>query len=162
MTTSAFLGVLHEVGPKTVLSWRDDEKPNRVVALTTFLRDRDIETESMLSAWLEKRPIAPTVASVRGVGPKTVDYLKILVGGQTAAVDRYGYAVLEEAGVPVSGYDEAREILNETADDAGIPRATFDHSVWRFMSTRKKTVRARGACTQLSDENTVRPSRRPQ
>jgi hypothetical protein len=147
VTTSAFLGLLHDVGPKTVLSWRDDEKPNRVVALAVFLRDRNVETEYALSAWLADEAHRPDLLSVRGVGPKTVDYLKILVGGQTAAVDRYVYSLFEGAGIPVSGYDEARDTLNATADNMGFAWVTLDHSVWRFMSAKNKMARTEDACS---------------
>jgi len=147
VTTSAFLGLLHEVRPKTVPSWRDDEKPNRVVALTAFLRDRHVETEYALSAWLADEAHRPDLLSVWGVGPKTVDYLKTLVGGQTAAVDRYVYSLFEGAGIPVSGYDEARDTLNATANKMGVARVTLDHSVWRFMSAKNKMARTEDACS---------------
>lgn len=74
VTTSGFLSLLQELGPKTVLSWRDDEKPNRIVALTAFLRDKGIETECALCAWLEDEAHRADLLTLRGVGPKTVDY----------------------------------------------------------------------------------------
>lgn len=142
ITTSAFWSLLQDVGPKAVLSWRDDEKPNRVIALTTFLRTASIETEDELCAWLGDEAHRAHLLSVRGVGPKTVDYLRILVGTQTAAVDRHAYALLHEAGIPVSSYDEARETLNLAADGMGVERAILDHSVWQFMSNKRKVARA--------------------
>ncbi len=143
VTTSAFWKLLHDVGPKTVLSWRHHEKPNRVVALTAFLREAHIETEVELGPWLEDEANQTNLLSLRGIGPKTVDYLRILAGAQTVAVDRYVYTLLAEAGIHVSGYEEARAVLNQTADTLGVPRATLDHSVWRFMSTRKGSAKTK-------------------
>jgi hypothetical protein len=137
VTTSAFWNLLEEIGPKTVLSWQDDEKPNRVVALTAFLRDEGIETEDELRAWLATEVHRMRLLSVRGVGPKTVDYIRILVGTQTVAVDRHAYALLAAANIQASGYAEAREILNLAADNMGVARATLDQSVWQFMSAKK-------------------------
>ena len=137
VTTSAFWNLLEEIGPKTVLSWQDDEKPNRVVALTAFLRDEGIETEGELRAWLATEEHRTRLLSVRGVGPKTVDYIGILVGIQTVAVDTHVRALLNAAEIQISSYDEAREILNLTADNMSIARATLDHSIWLFMSDKK-------------------------
>jgi hypothetical protein len=143
VTTSAFGNLLQEIGPKTVLLWRDDEKPNRVVALTAFLRDAGIETENDLMAWLTSEVHRMRLLSVRGVGPKTIDYIGILVGTQTAAVDRHVRALLDAAKIQVSGYDEAREILNLAADNMSVARATLDHSVWQFMSDKKRVARSK-------------------
>lgn len=142
VTTSAFWSLLQDVGAKTVLLWRDDEKPNRVIALTAFLRAAGIETEDELRQWLENEAHRAHLLSVRGVGPKTVDYLRILVGTQTAAVDRNVYTLLHEAGIPISSYNEARETLNLAADNMGVKRAILDHSVWQFMSNRRRVARA--------------------
>lgn len=69
-----------------------------------------------MSSWLEADQNRPVLLHVRGVGPKTIDYLRILVGTQTAAVDRHSYAMLAEAGIPITGYQEARDVLNAAAD----------------------------------------------
>lgn len=152
VTVSAFWTLLQETGPKTVLSWRDDEKPNRAVALTAFLRDAGIETETELCTWLTNETHRTHLLSVRGVGPKTVDYICILVGMQTTAVDRHIYALLDAAGIQVASYEEARAILNLAADNMGVARATFDHSVWQFMSGRNRTTRAKESASRTGSQ----------
>jgi endonuclease III len=137
-TTSAFLKVLREVGAKIVLDWTDDEKPNRIIGLTEFIVKQGIETERDLQAWLAVETNQSALLRVRGIGRKTVDYLKILVGAKTAAVDRHIFAILSEAGIRTNDYDKAREIVNVAADVRGIDRSCFDHSIWQFMSGRCK------------------------
>ncbi len=137
-TTTAFRDLLERVGVKEVLSWNDDEKPNRVLALTEFLLAERIDTEEELRSWISSEQNREKIQVVHGVGPKTADYLGILVGIQTAAVDRYVYRLLEEAGLGTSSYSDAREILNLTADSLGVGRAHFDHSIWKYMSQRDK------------------------
>ena len=136
-TTSAFRRLLREEGEKKVLAWRDEEKPNRVVGLTEFLIGEGIEIEAELSSWLEADQNRSLLLHVRGVGPKTIDYLRILVGTQTAAVDRHLYAMLAEAGIPITGYQEARDVLNAAADLVDMNKSHFDHSIWQHMSRRK-------------------------
>jgi hypothetical protein len=136
-TTSGFLRLLHEQGAEKVLRWKHPEKPARAVALATFLQTEGVETETDLANWLAVDSNLPGLRGVRGVGPKTVDYLKILCGMNTAAVDRHMYAFLEEAGVQVRSYSEARALVNAVADEMGVHRAVLDHSIWRYMSSKQ-------------------------
>jgi hypothetical protein len=46
--------------------------------------------------------------SIKGIGPKTVDYFKILVGVSTAAIDRHLLNFLKLAGLTPAGYRETR------------------------------------------------------
>jgi endonuclease III len=135
-TTSGFWRLIEKEGAKRVLRWRHDEKPNRVIALTRFLLNERIETEDDLAVWLGDEANRPRLLELRGIGPKTADYLKILVGIQTAAADRYVFRLLEEADAAAADYQEAKEILNFAADAMGVERAVLDHGVWQYMSKR--------------------------
>jgi endonuclease III-like uncharacterized protein len=140
VTTSAFQRLIEKEGVKQTLLWKDDEKPNRLVALTKFLLAEGIETEAGLATWLKDEANTPSLLGLRGVGPKTADYLKILVGMETAAADRHVFKFLEEAGVATKDYHEAREILHLAADARGVGRTLFDHSIWRYMSKRERRL----------------------
>ena len=146
VTTSAFYRLLQEKGPKTVLSWRDDEKPNRVVALTEFFLSEGIETEEKLREWISSDLNRARLLKVRGVGPKTADYIKILVGEQAVAVDRYVFRLFEEIGFSASSYEEAIDILNIAADILNIERTVLDNSIWEYMSNRNKFNSTNLAC----------------
>ncbi|MFV2044790.1 MAG: hypothetical protein ACC700_16340, partial [Anaerolineales bacterium] len=152
-TTTAFRDLLERVGVKEVLSWKDDEKPNRVLALTEFLLSEGIDTEQELRNWISADQNRERIQVVHGVGPKTADYLRILVGFQTAAVDRYVYRLLEEAGIATVSYEDAREILNLAADSLGVERSRFDHSVWKHMSQRKEVRRSQNSSDQGIEVN---------
>lgn len=135
-TTSAFLKVLLEVGPKEVLRWKGERKPEIVLRLTEFFIQRGIELEKDLRAWLTVDANLPILQSLKGVKNKTADYLRILVGVSTTAVDRHVFAILDEAGIHTKDYNTARVIVNAAADARGVDRSCFDHSIWRFMSRR--------------------------
>lgn len=134
-TTSAFYRLIKK-NPKEILSWKGDEKPNRILALTQFFLSESIETEEQLSEWLSADSNRSRLLNVRGVGPKTADYLKILVGKQSIAVDRYHFRFLEEAGISYTSYEEARGILSISAKILNIEETVFDNSIWRYMSNR--------------------------
>ena len=149
-TTSAFWQLLKEKGPKTVLRWNDDEKPNRVVEFTKYLLEEGIETEKELGEWISSESNKTRLLQLRGIGPKTIDYIKILAGLQTVAVDQHLYALLREAGIEAASYEEARDILNHTADIMGTERVLLDHSIWQYMSNRKKRQSNRLPCKKKS------------
>jgi hypothetical protein len=146
VTTSAFCQLLKEKGPKIVLGWKDDEKPNRVLGLAKFFLQEGIETEKELSEWIVNESNKIRLLQLRGIGPKTVDYIKILVGLQTVAVDQHLYGLLREAGIESTSYNEARDILNHAADIMGTERVLLDHSIWQYMSNRKKRQSNRPPC----------------
>jgi len=52
-TTQAFLEVLEHEGPKSVLNWRDDEKPRRVMAVLRLFAKEGISREKDLREWLD-------------------------------------------------------------------------------------------------------------
>jgi hypothetical protein len=137
-TTRTFWQLLLKKGPKTVLAWQGDEKPNRVVALTKFFLSEGVETEVELSKWMESESNKCRLLTIKGIGQKTADYIRILVGSQTVAVDRHVNTLLMEAGIQTSSYKEARDIINHSADFLGVKRAFFDHSIWQYMSRREK------------------------
>jgi hypothetical protein len=135
-TTTGFLLLLHGEGADVIWQWKHPEKPARALALAQFFQTEGIETEADLRDWLLEEENIYRLKQVRGVGDKTADYLKILVGIQTSAVDRHMYAFLANAGIPVSSYRQAKAILDGAADRLGVRRAHFDHSIWEYMSSK--------------------------
>ena len=74
------------------------------------------------------------------MGPKTVDYFKILCGEQdAAAVDVHLTRFLEQAGVRVRDYEQARTVIAEAARLLSVTAARLDHSIWTYMSTAGRT-----------------------
>jgi endonuclease III len=77
---------------------------------------------------------------VRGIGPKTVDYFKILWGEQDAtAIDTHLLRFLERAGVHENGYEQAHHVIAAAAPLLGVSAARLDHSIWTYMSKAGKT-----------------------
>ena len=80
------------------------------------------------------------LAAVHGIGPKTIDYFKILCGEQdTAAIDMHLTRFLEQAGVRVTSYEQAREVIAAAAAELEVSAAQLDHSIWTYMSKSKPT-----------------------
>jgi endonuclease III len=136
-STSKFLLLISRHGLNGVLAWQHPEKPIRICKLAEFLAGHDLETEGELSQWLRSDGNCESLRGLRGVGPKTVDYLKSLVGVPTVAVDRHVRTFVRWAGIDATGYDEIRELVCMAADTLKIERHAFDHAIWNYVSTRQ-------------------------
>jgi len=151
-TTSGFLAVLRERGGEEVVHWTHAEKLGRMEAVAELFIAEGVETEADLHVWLCGGPAAgdgadaacsvniAKLAAVHGIGPKTIDYFKILCGEQdTAAIDMHLTRFLEQAGVRVTSYEQAREVIAGAAAELSVTAAQLDHSVWTYMSKAART-----------------------
>ena len=105
-----------------------------------LLAAEGVETEIDLREWLSHEPNLQKLQSIKGVGPKTIDYFQILVGISTSAIDRHLLRFLADAGLAVSNYIDAQTIINSAADILAVDRAHFNHSIWQYMSKKVATT----------------------
>jgi endonuclease III len=131
VTTSGFLNVLEERGYQEVLQWKDEEKPARLKRLATFLQDQGVETVVDLKEWLSLPESNKELRTIRGVGPKTADYLPILAGLPSVAVDRHIEKFCAGAGIEKKAIKKA---MQEASVELRIDEGFLDYSVWYFMS----------------------------
>ncbi len=135
-TTTAVLRLLEEISAIEFLSWRGEDRAARFRRVISLFASENIENEADLRAWLLDNANLLKLRSIKGIGPKTVDYFKILVGVSTSAIDRHLLNFLALADLARCGYNEAQAIINSAADILSVDRAYFDHSIWQFMSRR--------------------------
>lgn len=133
-TTTSFWEILCAVGPHTVLRWSHPEKIGRLNRLIDLLRARGVETEPELAEWLSSIAISEELLSLKGIGPKTVDYLKILVGIPTVAVDRHVRTLFKTLELDYDEYDDLRSLVCRAAGILGVQPHVLDGVVWQFFS----------------------------
>jgi hypothetical protein len=159
-TTSGFLRLINEVGVNALIDWKDNEKPSRIRRITEFFVQEGIETEAELKGWLENEENIIKLKMHRGIGDKTADYFKWLVGIPTTAVDLHIMNFLRLAGIHPKNYYEAKSIVHHTADIKGLDRRVLDHSIWKFMSTGKRGKvrgKVRGCKEMKGDKSIILP-----
>lgn len=137
-TTTSVLQLLASIPATEFLSWRGEDRAQRFSRVLDLFASEKIETESDLREWLSHKVSLQKLLSINGIGPKTVDYFKILVGESTSAIDRHLLNFLALAGLRLSDYRRAQAVINTAADMLSIDRAHFDHSIWQFMSKRAR------------------------
>jgi hypothetical protein len=143
-TVSTVLECLKSVTPEDFLDWKDNptssnylaHRVRRFLDILELLNISAVETADDMKQWLTIEGHSAKLSAIYGVGPKTTEYIKILVGLDTAAPDTRLRAFLAQAGITSSGDEIDREIINRTADLLSMPRSCFDHSIWQYVGAQ--------------------------
>ncbi len=139
--TTGFTKMMKRNGVHEILHWRDDEKPNRIRALTGLLISHGVDTESDLRSWLTDESNVALLRTLRGVGPKSADYIKSLVGVPAVAVDRHVRTFVGWAGIVTNEYYQIRETVCKAAELLGYGHCELDHAIWSYVSTNEQSRR---------------------
>ncbi|AVH25807.1 MULTISPECIES: hypothetical protein [Vibrio] len=135
-TTSQFIDLYNTVTLSELINWKQSSKTVRIETLSEFLKSNDIETIEDFSSWLADDSNLELLKKLPGVKCKTADYFRILTGHETNAIDRHLINFIKLSGSQVSSYKEAHNIVSETSEILGIKESLFDHSIWKYMSSK--------------------------
>lgn len=115
----------------------DFNSPHRVATahgITALLVAKGVDTREDLHAWLAHEDGRAALRAVKGVGPKSVDYIGNLVGRSQIAVDVHLRAFAADAGVSGLAYEQLRGVYESAAAVLGHEPGGLEHAVWRFKS----------------------------
>jgi hypothetical protein len=138
-TLSGLKKILTERTVNDFLDWRGMDRATRFQNIVDLFNSEDLETENDLRTWLLDGGNVLKLLKINGIGPKTTDYFKILTGIQTCAIDRRLLDFLKQAGIEITSYAEAKEIINSAADKMGVQRSYFDHSIWEYIGKESQS-----------------------
>lgn len=133
-TTCDFIILFQTIPIERIMQWKNKNKQETVCKLAWFLYDKKIQTEDDLAEWLKIDDNSESLLQIKGIGRKTIDYLKLLSGLQAIPIDRHMFQFLALAGVVTSSYKEASRILRETAKHLQIEECVLDKTIWNYMS----------------------------
>lgn len=150
-TVSGFLGTLPEADPAVTLApmldWNGRVRPQRAVDLALQLQAMEVEHATDLLA-LASKGRGTTLAQlkqVRGVGPKTSNYVLGLVGDPAAvAVDVRLRDVVRSAGVEVANDAEISELITLAARMLNVTPWTLDGAIWKASKNDRAAARPCG------------------
>lgn len=134
MTISKITSVLDEISSRELLNWTHHEKPRRFIELLRVSSEGGVETVSDLSEWITLETSRARLRRIKGIGPKSVDYIRMLVGQPVVPMDRHLFKIVAMAGVGTSDYSSAQTAFVEGAIRAGLSVSFAERSVWRLMS----------------------------
>lgn len=132
-TTSAVVDLLRHVTISEFLDYRSERRTQRFSDVLQLFIKEGVETAADLRRWLTHPDSATKLRAIKGIGPKTADYFKILSGLPAIAIDRRLGKFLDVAAISYRNYNDAQDVLNLASDLLGYDRARFDHSIWQYM-----------------------------
>lgn len=136
-TTCDFL-ILMQVHPlDELIQFKNTRKLNLITSLSNLFWAEKVDTESDLTQWLSKKQNKQTLMKLKGFGPKTFDYLKMLSGDQSIAIDRHLFVFLHIAEINITDYYEALNLYEELAKYLNITKYKLDKTIWSFMSKKE-------------------------
>ena len=135
-STCDFIILFQTIPIEKIIQWKNISKQNTICKLAWFLYDNKIENEDVLAQWLMRsNENAESLLQIKGVGRKTVDYLKLLSGLQAIPIDRHMFQFLKLAGIEASCYEEVSIILKKAARCLKIEESVLDKTIWNYMTT---------------------------
>lgn len=137
--TSTLIGVYEIIESDRLsdfLSWTHSEKLVRFCKLASYFDEKKVDTVESLCRQIGSKYFRAGLLNIRGIGPKTVDYISCLSGIDTIAVDRHIIKFAHESGVDLYDYEDLRTIFSYAADLLDIPRRNFDSWIWSTVSSR--------------------------
>ena len=139
-TVSIFAEILEDYGTANVLHWSNAEKTQRMNELVLFCLDHQIETSRQLTEFMRYEHNVNMLKDIHGIGNKTCDYLKRLLGFDTVAVDRHIRSFIESADIFCNDYYDIKEIVEYAADFMEKTRRELDYSIWSYMSRKEDKI----------------------
>ena len=133
-TTTGFRELIAFHGLSNMLDWSHPEKPRRIMEMTWLFSNEGLDTEIMVRNWLEQPGNTSLLLELKGVGAKTVDYLKMLVGLPIIPVDRHVRSLVSAAGLNYDRYEDVQHVVGLAADNLGIRKDCFDRAIWFYLS----------------------------
>ncbi|MFD9262678.1 hypothetical protein [Streptomyces sp. NPDC059538] len=113
------------------MDFRSPGKVAKAHDITDLLVAEGVDTREDLHAWIARPAGRAALRAVKGVGPKSVDYMGNLVGRSQVAVDVHLRTFAADAGVPQLGYGQLRAAYEEAAALLGHEPGALEHAVWR-------------------------------
>ena len=133
-STSDFLILIQTIPLNELISINNQRKLTLINDLTWFFFNNGIEYEHQLADWICNIHNAKKLLSFNGVGDKTVDYLKSLVGIPSVAIDRHLFSFLKVAGISIDSYHDASIVYQKTAEMMSMSEYELDRKIWSYMS----------------------------
>ncbi len=133
-TTCDFIILMQAVPLMKLIDWKNEKKLQIINNLCWLFFNNDIMNEDHLALWLNNEGNIEQLSLINGVGPKTIDYLKMLSGNQAIAIDRHLFRFLELAGICNRSYQEASLLYHKASELLGMSKYELDKNVWLYMS----------------------------
>jgi hypothetical protein len=133
--TSDISKLFSVVSAEDLLRWKGAEKADRFRTLVSTLLDAGVETVAELKEWTSSEHACQRLFAIRGIGNKSLDYLRLLCGHSTFPIDRHLYRFLAIAGVDrrECRYERAQELFIGACTQLCVEPVFVEKGLWNLM-----------------------------
>lgn len=135
-TVSSFLEILDDYGTANVIHLANKVKASRLHDIALFCQLNGLETTKHLTEFLKIDSNVALLKHINGIGDKTCDYIKRLLGFDIVAVDRHVRSFIESADIMYSDYNDIKDVVEFAADFMDCTRRMLDYSIWKYMAEK--------------------------
>ena len=153
-TTSGFAQYVNSPNLESLIDWHGTEKLERIRDVTGLLLTNSVDTELELRDWLQNEVNILALRNIRGIGPKSVDYMRKLVGIPAIPIDRHLKTFATSAGVNLDKYAELEQCYRFAADLLGVSLFVLDSAIWDMVSATSRP-RCKSSQPSLFDDVTA-------
>jgi len=139
-TLSDLKRLLLHTTPQEFLDWKGPQRAKTFLELIALLDNEKVDTEEEFRLWLLHDENCEKLRAIRFVGRKTINYLKLLVGLDVAAIDIRLRRFVELAGIGKLSDERCQDVIHRAADLMKWDRADLDHSIWQYMGGIRQQV----------------------
>lgn len=129
-----FVEVINIFGLEEIIAFNNERKIRLINEILQILLVDKVSTVLELKNWLSLQKNTKKLLNLNGIGFKTIDYLKKLVGTDALPIDRHLINFMKNAGIYVSGYSKIQDIYVELANKLGVNLISIDTTIWQYMS----------------------------
>lgn len=144
VTTGQFARTIQELGLPHLVDINNPQARDAVVEVIDILHEAVLETEVDVRESLEDFAHRERLRQVKGIGPKTGEFLRVRCGeSEAVAVDMWMVRMLRQAGIHLTRFWEQHEVISRAAYMLGVTPATLGESIWSYM--RRGGAASRGS-----------------
>lgn len=133
-TIEDFKTLIDIFGADNLVNLRNFRKTHTIIDIVNLLLASEVITLVQFQAWIRDETNAKKLMQINGVGPKTYDYMKKLLGIDALPIDRHLLRFVKRADVDLNSYFEIQKLYVNVAEKLGIKLVTLDKAIWKHMS----------------------------
>lgn len=132
-----FVAMMEETSPKYFLNLSDGQRARQIYSLARWFSETGVISENDLANWLRNPENEKELKKQRGVTPRQIDYLRLLMGEETFPIDRPMEFILNRAGLDALPAEEAKMVCLEAAARLDFTPRQFYLNIWFYWLSGK-------------------------
>lgn len=132
-----FIELINIFGLNRLINFNNKRKNLLIIEILNLMDDEGVVSFSDFQEWLTKEVNLIKLRELKGIGNKTIDYMKKLSGIDSIPMDRHLLNFLSKANINDLDYYKSQNIYTSAAKRLGVNLVTIDATVWNFMANRK-------------------------